>query len=241
MNPIKVLIVEDDPDWIKAMTAFLNKEEDLLVVGAASSREEAGQMAGALEFDVALMDICLTPGQLDGIYAAMELSDACPQAKVIMLTSLADEAVITQSFTAGAVQYVIKTDYPALPSAIRTAFRGTNPLEALLKEYARLKREEQLKELTRAELELFGLLEQGYTQPQIGRKLFKAESTLKNQVNKMLKKLRVKSSKEAVEKVRRGGLTLPESSDSPGGTARGRRGDSEVPEKRGSAGGKDNP
>ncbi|MDF2660980.1 MAG: two component transcriptional regulator, LuxR family, partial [Paenibacillus sp.] len=59
------------------------------------------------------------------------------------------------------------------------------------------------------ERELFGLLEAGYTQREIGGKLYKAESTLKNQVNKMLKKLRVKSSKEAVEKVRRGGL-VPE-------------------------------
>ncbi|MDF2719209.1 MAG: DNA-binding response regulator [Paenibacillus sp.] len=212
MYPIKVFIVEDDPDWIKAMTAFLNKEEDLLVVGAAASREEAVRLAGTLAFDVALMDIGLTPGRLDGIYAAMELLDL-RQAKVIMLTSLEDEAVITQAFTAGAVQYVLKTDYRTLPETIRRTFRGTNPMEALLKEFARLKREEQLQPLTGAERELFGLLEEGYSQPQIGRKLFKAESTLKNQVNKMLKKLRVKSSKEAVEKVRRGGL-MPEAAES---------------------------
>lgn len=208
MQPIKILITEDDPDWIKAMTAFLNKEADMLVVGAATSREEAVRLAGTLEFDVALMDICLTPGQVDGIYAAMELLEVRP-AKVIMLTSLEEESVITRAFTAGAVQYVVKTDYRSLPQTIRTVMRSSNPMEVLLKEFARLKREEQLKELTGAERELFGLLEAGYTQREIGGKLYKAESTLKNQVNKMLKKLRVKSSKEAVEKVRRGGL-VPE-------------------------------
>jgi len=208
MQPIKILITEDDPDWIKAMTAFLNKEADMLVVGAATSREEAVRLAGTLEFDVALMDICLTPGQVDGIYAAMELLEVRP-AKVIMLTSLEEESVITKAFTAGAVQYVVKTDYRSLPQTIRTVMRSSNPMEVLLKEFARLKREEQLKELTGAERELFGLLEAGYTQREIGGKLYKAESTLKNQVNKMLKKLRVKSSKEAVEKVRRGGL-MPE-------------------------------
>ncbi|TMV50773.1 response regulator transcription factor [Paenibacillus mesophilus] len=211
MSRIKVFIVEDDPDWIKAMTAYLNKEDDMLVIGAATSREEAVRLAGTLEFDVALMDICLTPGRLDGIYAVMELLDA-RQAKVIMLTSLEDEAVITQAFTAGAVQYVVKTDYRTLPQTIRGALRSNNPMDVLLKEFARLKRQEQLQPLTGAERELFDLLEEGYSQPQIGRKLFKAESTLKNQVNKMLKKLRVKSSKEAVEKVRRGGL-MPEPSD----------------------------
>lgn len=211
MNPIKLFIVEDDPDWIKAMTAFLNKEEDMLVVGAATTREEAVRLAGSLEFDVALMDICLSPGRLDGIYAAMELLDI-RQAKVIMLSSLEDGSVVTQSFTAGAVQYVLKTDYRSLPQTIRSSLVSNNPMEALLKEYARLKREEQLHALTGAERELFGLIEEGYSQPQIGRKLFKAERTLKNQVNNMLKKLRVKSSKEAVEKVRRGGL-VPEPQD----------------------------
>lgn len=214
MQPIRIFITEDDPDWIKAMTAFLNKEEDMLVVGAATSREEAVRLAGTLEFDVALMDICLTPGQVDGIYAAMELLEVRP-AKVIMLTSLEDESVITKSFTAGAVQYVGKTDYRNLPQTIRSVIRSSNPMEVLLKEFARLKREEQLKELTGAERELFGLLEEGYTQREIGSKLYKAESTLKNQVNKMLKKLRVKSSKEAVQKVRRGGL-MPEAEKTEG-------------------------
>ena len=79
-------------------------------------------------------------------------------------------------------------------------------MEALLKEFTRLKREEQLQVLTAAEREVFELIEDGYTQPQIQEKLYKAESTLKNQVNKMLKKLGVRSSKEAVEKVRRKGL-----------------------------------
>lgn len=205
MSAIKLLLVEDDPGWIKAMTAFLNKEDDMLVVGAATTREEAVRLAGTLEYDVVLLDICLTPGRVDGLYAAMELLDARPT-KIIMLTSLEDESIITKAFTAGAVQYVVKTDYRSLPQAIRGAFRGAGPMEALLKEFARLKREEQLQPLTTAEREVFALLEKGYTQPQIGRKLFKAESTLKNQIHNMLKKLRVKSSKEAVEKVRRGGL-----------------------------------
>lgn len=212
MIPIRLLLVEDDPDWTKALTVFLNQERDMLVVGTAASRGEAVSLARVLEFDVAVMDICLTPGQVDGIYAASEVLEQ-QSVKVIMLTSLAEESIITQAFTAGAVQYVVKSDYRSLPDVIRGALKGGNPMEALLKEFARLKREEQLRPLTGAEREVFELLEDGYTQPQIGRKLYKAESTLKNQVNRILKKLRVKSSKEAVEKVRRGGL-MPESARS---------------------------
>jgi NarL family two-component system response regulator LiaR len=200
-----VLIVEDDPDWIKAITSFLNREPDMLVVGAATTTDEALKLAGTLTFDVVLMDIQLNGSGHDGIYTAMELHDIHP-AKIIMLTSLTDETAMTRSFTAGAVNFIEKTRYKELPAAIRTAHRHPAAMDALLKEFARLKREEQLGALTPAEREVYELIEEGYTQTEIERKLYKAESTLKNQVNKMLKKLGVKSSKEAVELVRKKGL-----------------------------------
>ena len=51
----------------------------------------------------------------------------------------------------------------------------------------RLKREERLRGLTPAEREVFDLLDEGYTHSQMEQKLFKTESTLKNQINKILK------------------------------------------------------
>lgn len=77
-------------------------------------------------------------------------------------------------------------------------------MQALLKEFRRLKREERLQPLTPAEREVFELIEDGRTQAEIGRKLFKSESTLKNQVNRILKKLGASSSREAVRRLRRG-------------------------------------
>ncbi|RXZ80109.1 DNA-binding response regulator [Paenibacillaceae bacterium] len=210
VQPIKVLIVEDDPDWIKAMTVFLSREADLMVVGAATGSEEAIRLAGTLAFDVVLMDIQLSGDQAvddapDGIYTAMRLHEIHP-AKIIMLTSMSEEDYITRAFTAGAINYLEKSRYRELPQTIRAAFHHSTAMDALLKEFARLKREEQLRGLTTAEREVFEYIEAGYTQSQIEQKLHKAESTLKNQVNKMLKKLGVTSSKAAVEKVRRKGL-----------------------------------
>ncbi|TYP72491.1 response regulator transcription factor [Paenibacillus methanolicus] len=205
MTPIRVLMVEDDPDWIKAVTAYLNRESDLLVVGSATAADEAVRLAKTLAFDVVLMDIQLSDKEYEGIYAAMEIHAIHP-AKIVMLTSVRDERAMTQSFTAGAIDYLEKSRFHELPQAIRKAHHHAAPMEALLKEFSRLKREEQLKDLTSAEREVFELIEDGYTQPQIEKKLFKAESTLKNQINKMLKKLGVKSSKEAVELVRKNGL-----------------------------------
>ncbi|MFK4164850.1 response regulator [Paenibacillus lautus] len=206
MNRIHVFLVEDDPDWIKSMTVFLNAQEDMIVVGAAESPEQAIAMAEVLSFDIVLMDIQLTAGRLDGIYAAVEIHERKPEAKVIMLTSLDDELVIMQSYTAGAVNYIEKSNFEELPAAIRSAVHQPGSMEVLLKEFARLKREEQLRSLTPAEREVFDLLDEGFTHSQMEKKLFKTESTLKNQINKILKKLGVRSSREAVEKVRRKGI-----------------------------------
>lgn len=206
MNRIQIFLVEDDPDWIKSMTVFLNAQEDMIVVGTAESPEQAIAMAQILSFDIVLMDIQLTAGRLDGIYTAAEILERKPQAKVIMLTSLGDELVIMQSFTAGAANYIEKPRFKELPAAIRSAVLRPGSMEVLLKEFARLKREEQLRGLTPAEREVFNLLDEGYTHSQMEQKLFKTESTLKNQINKILKKLGVRSSKEAVEKVRRKGI-----------------------------------
>ncbi|OBZ17350.1 MULTISPECIES: response regulator transcription factor [Bacillales] len=205
MSHIKVFIVEDDEDWLKALSSFLNREPDLLVVGTAVNSNEALSMARTIVFDVILMDIQLEGSKLDGIQTAMMMHEHSA-AKIIMLTSLNDEQSMTRSFTAGALQYLEKTRFQELPQTIRSVYHHPAPMEALLKELARLKREEQLKDLTGAEREVFELIEAGYTQSQIEQKLFKAESTLKNQVNKMLKKFGVRSSKEAIEKVRRRGL-----------------------------------
>lgn len=206
MNRIQIFLVEDDPDWIKSMTVFLNAQEDMIVVGTAESPGQAIAMAQILSFDIVLMDIQLTAGRLDGIYTAAEIYERKPQAKVIMLTSLSDEQVITQSFTAGAINYIEKSRFKELPAAIRSAVFHPGSMEVLLKEFARLKREEQLRGLTPAEREVFDLLDEGYTHSQMEQKLFKTESTLKNQINKILKKLGVRSSREAVEKVRRKGI-----------------------------------
>lgn len=205
MEPIRILIVEDDTAWVAALTSYLNKEADMQVCDSAATSAEAISLYADSEFDVVLMDIHLQGSELDGIHTAVELSELKP-GKIIMLTSASDEELMRDSFTAGAVNYIDKANFKELPHAIRSAYHRPAAMEVLLKEYARLKREEQLKQLTQAEREVFELIEDGYTQSQIGAKLYKAESTLKNQVNKMLRKLGVKSSKEAVKKVKRKGL-----------------------------------
>lgn len=200
MESIKVLLVEDDPVWVKNMVKFLNKQEDIIVVSIASTKEHAVKLAKTIDFDIILMDINLSKNNYDGIYAAMEILEF-KKIKIIMLTCLMEEDIITNSFTVGAVNYILKENYLEIPNAIRAAYYSKSPIEALLNEFSRLKKEEKLKELSSAEKEIYKLLEKGYTYQQIEKDLVKSKNTIKTQIRNILKKLNVNKVKEAIHKV----------------------------------------
>ncbi|KNY26547.1 response regulator transcription factor [Pseudobacteroides cellulosolvens] len=190
MDKIKVMLVEDDPDWIKVMANYLNNEEDICVTATATNKNEAVILASNLKVDIILMDINLDGNKYDGIYAAAEIN-MVNEAKIIMLTSLHEKDIIIDSFTAGAINYISKRDFTQIPNTIRSSLRQFNPMEVLLNEYGRLKEEEQLNSLSISEKEVFKLLAKGYTNSQIEKELYKSRSTLKNQINKIYKKIGV--------------------------------------------------
>lgn len=200
MENIRVAIVEDDLIFQKAITNFINKQPDMMVVGVASNKVEAIGLAKSLEIDLILMDINLNGNESDGIVAAIEIVKFS-NAKIIMLTGSDDASTIVDSFTAGALHYILKENYLEIPNTIRLLYKNEMPFKLLINEFSRLKKEEQLQELSGPEKEIFKLIEQGYTQAEIGLKLYKTQNTIKTQIKSILKKLKVKNTKEAVEKV----------------------------------------
>ena len=206
MDKIRVVLIEDDEDWIKIIETIIGNEDDMMLVACSRTKEEAIKLSGALnQIDIFLVDINLTEDNLDGIYTALELKRS-ESSKIIMLTSMSDEEVIQQAFTAGATDYILKKDATRIPEIIRSSYHETPPIQALIKDYVRLKSEEQLKELTTAERGVYDLIEQGYSRSEIQKKLIKSDNTIKNQIKNILKKLSVSSMKEAIQKVKSGGL-----------------------------------
>lgn len=206
-NLIKVFIIDDDSDWLKSLSFFLNSQPGLIVCATASAKDEAIELAKEIDFDVILMDINLSDNKYDGIYATLEIC-SFKKTKVIMVTSLDDDQIVTNSFIAGAVNIIYKLDYEKIPAAIDAAMQNNTPFELLLKDYLKLNKETCLTILTSAEREVLSCLEQGLSPSHLAAKLNKAESTIKNQINSLLKKLDVKNCREAVVKVKKMGISL---------------------------------
>ncbi len=209
MALIKVLIVEDDPTWVKLLEMQFAIEKDIEIVATVNDKIHLYEILNTKDIDVILMDINLSSNHLDGVYIAAEVSEES-EVKIIMLTSLDPKEVALDSFNAGAIAFVSKEDYRQLPQIIRNAIKPNLPMEELLEDYRRLKEQEVLKELSSAEREVVYLLAKGHTRASIGKKLVKSDSTVKNQINKILKKLKVESTKEAIKKVELRGLYRPD-------------------------------
>ncbi|MBM7614687.1 response regulator transcription factor [Alkaliphilus hydrothermalis] len=205
MEKIKILVVEDDLAWIKLLEMLFKIEGDMEIVAAVKEKKEFYEIIENGNIDVILMDINLTSNQLDGIYIAAEVSGVI-DAKIIMLTSLEPKEVALDSFNAGAVEFLSKSHYKKLPQVIRDVMNRNTPMEDLLKDYRRLKEQEMLSCLSGAEKEVFSLVEQGYTRDEIREKLVKSDSTIKNQINKIISKLGVGNVKEAIIKIKCRGL-----------------------------------
>ncbi|BFT71272.1 LuxR C-terminal-related transcriptional regulator [Paenibacillus sp. P36] len=218
MEPIRILIVEDDLDWLRGLKAYLDRQPDLQVIRTLSTAEEARELFTASEpdADVVLMDIMLQD-EPAGIGLAEQALLAWG-AKVIMLTSMEEKDFIFRSFQAGAIDYQIKSRFEELPDIIRGAHARKASINAAVaeqmrEEFRRLKRLEhqfKVKEardlITPTELQVLEMIDQGHTQTEIASRFFISLRTVKIHVGHILKKLGSPSSKDAAQKMRELGL-----------------------------------
>jgi class 3 adenylate cyclase len=121
--PIKVLIADDHAVVRNGLKMLLELEDDIVVAGEAADGREAVDEAQRLCPDVVLMD--LTMPELGGIEATKLLQEACPAAKVLVLTSIVEDSQILAAVRAGAAGYLLKEASPEeVSESVRAVHRG---------------------------------------------------------------------------------------------------------------------
>jgi two-component system response regulator DevR len=193
---IRVFLLDDHEIVRQGITALLETQPDIQVVGEASTVAEALARVPALRPDVAVLDLRLPDG--DGVQVCRELREKLPDLACLMLTSYADDEALFESVMAGAAGYVIKEVRGGdLVNAIRTVANGGSLLDvtATSQLLARLRMAraetppDPLRDLTEQERKVLELIGQGMTNRQIGAELYLAEKTVKNYVSSLLAKL----------------------------------------------------
>lgn len=204
--PIRLMLVDDHAILRAGLANLLNGEPGLKVVAVADDGESAIKLWHEHRPDVMLMDISM--GGMDGIETVRRLRADFPEARVLMLTSSEAEEDVRHALEAGASGYVTKNVRRAeLVEAIRECHGGGRPIG---ENVARLLASgSEYGVLSRRELEVLGLVRQGFTNAEVGRLLGISERTAKAHVAALLVKLQASDRAEAVARGFERGLLKP--------------------------------
>ncbi|MDJ0465537.1 response regulator transcription factor [Streptomyces sp. H27-C3] len=197
-KPIRVFLLDDHEIVRRGVSDLLDAEPDIEVVGEAGTTEQALVRGPALRPDVAVLDARLPKG--DGITVCRELRSRMPDLACLILTSFDDDDALLDAIMAGAAGYVLKEiKGSALVTAVREVASGqpmldppTTPrLMSSLRGDGSTRRTESgaLSGLSVREREILDLIGEGLANPQIGKRLYLSEKTVKNNVSRLLAKL----------------------------------------------------
>jgi DNA-binding NarL/FixJ family response regulator len=197
-KPIRLLIVDDHEVVRIGLGAVLDLTPGIKVVGQAGRKAEAKQLSVRLKPDIVLLDIRLPEGS--GVEAARDILSACPDTRVLFLTSFADDHTVLEAVLSGAHGYILKDiSSDALVKAIKTVASGQPLMDPRLTKYTlRLIKSASVRSglskrplLSPQEQRLLPLVAAGLTNKEIAAQLRLSEKTVKNYLANIYSKLQI--------------------------------------------------
>ena len=205
---LRVLLVDDQPLFRKALAGLVNAQLDMTVVGEADNGIEALDRVRDVSPDIVVMDVNMPlAGGVDGVRAIRGAGFAT---KIVMLTISEDDDDLFDAIRAGANGYLLKNIRPeALFEDLRGVIRGEAPIAPAIAH----KLLDALREgprphpaaiaadgetaLTRRETEILQLVAGGLSNKEIANHLTITEGTVKNHVHNALEKLHLTNRTQA--------------------------------------------
>jgi NarL family two-component system response regulator LiaR len=208
---IRILAADDHAVVREGLRALIDTEPGMALVGEASDGVEAVSKAQAVQPDVVLLDLVMP--RKSGIEAIGEIRRAAPDARILVLTSFAEDDKVFPAIKAGAQGYLLKDASPGeLLRAIREVHRGEPSMHPTIarKLMLELQRSSDLPPtedpLTEREAEVLGLVAQGLTNQEIADRLYVSERTVRTHVSNILSKLHLANRTQAALYALRRGL-----------------------------------
>jgi DNA-binding NarL/FixJ family response regulator len=227
-GPIRVLIADDQRVVREGLSMLVALIDDVEVVGAACDGAEAVRLAEIHRPDVILMDLRMP--DLDGIAATAHLREQLPAARVLVLTTYADEDAIVPALRAGARGYLTKdASAEQIEAAIRAVHAGQTHLDPAVQERlvaAVIRSPDPAADLagsgspspgggkppaglTTREAEVLALLALGLSNTEIAQRLYLSHATVKTHINRIFAKIGARDRAQAVRYAYQHGLATP--------------------------------
>ncbi len=191
---MKIIIIDDDNLVLKSLKTIIEASGEIEVVATGGSAEEAIELFKAHMPDIMLMDIRM--GNLTGIDAASRILELNSDAKILFLTTFADDEYIISALKIGAKGYILKQHYESIVPALKAVSMGQrvfgdeiiNKLPTILKENPSNKSYYDFGILEK-EFEIIKLVSKGLSNKEIASMLYLSEGTVRNYISTILEKL----------------------------------------------------
>lgn len=200
-----MLVVDDHPIVRGGIVALLGAADDIDVVGQCADGRSAVAEAALLAPDLVLMDLRMP--EMDGDEAAGLILAADPGIRVIILTTYETDASILTAMEAGASGYLLKAaPQEEILAGVRAVARGEVALSPSIAATLVRRVGRPSVSLSPRETEVLGLVANGLSNPEIAKRLFLGEATVKTHLLHVFEKLEVGDRTRAVTRAMELGL-----------------------------------
>lgn len=213
LQPISVLLVDDHAVVRIGLRTVLGQDPRLLVVGEAGTGREALRLAQEVAPDVAIVDLNLP--DVSGLHVTRAIKQTCPQTRVLVVSTFAEDEHVLGLLDAGADGYLLKRCRPEeLCDGVRRVHAGERVvhqslLGALIARAAGQAAAPVPEALSAREREVLGWLAEGATSKEIAARLGLRPKTVENHRARILDKLGVANTAAAVRAALTQGLVGP--------------------------------
>ena len=190
-----LIIVDDDNLVCQALNLIVNASDNINVIATGNNGHDAVNLYRTHKPDVILMDIRM--GEFTGLDAAEEILKSDKNAKILFLTTFADEEYIARALRLGAKGYLLKQNFDSIVPSIIAVMNGQRVfgdeiISKLPDIYSTSIPNFSNYGLTERETEVVSKIAEGLSNKEISDILFLSEGTIRNYISVILEKLNLR-------------------------------------------------
>jgi len=196
LSLMRVMVVDDDKLICLSLKTILETDDEIEVVGTGNSGREAIEMYSRLKPDILLMDIRME--EMTGLAAGEEILKNDRDAKILYLTTFADDEYIIQALKIGARGYILKQNFESIIPSLKAVYMGQTvfgeDIVSKIPSFISRKNKPSLSAfgINDKELEIISLVAEGLNNREIAKQLYLSEGTVRNYLSVILEKLNLR-------------------------------------------------
>lgn len=190
---MNIIIVDDDQLVSLSLKTILEAQNDITVTAIGKDGKEAIELYRTHKPDVLLMDIRMD--RLNGLDAAEKIIAEYPDAKILLLTTFADDEYIIKAIRLGAKGYILKQAFESIAPAILAVHNGQTVFgDEIMHKIPALMQQQNNGDyeafgLTEKEFEIMKYVADGLNNKEISAETYLGEGTVRNYISTILEKL----------------------------------------------------